>query len=110
MTWSPPGQGNLKINCDGDGTFNTGGQKASMGNIIRNHLGKVVDGRAKSIPGISSLYSEAAAVSEACIMAVTLQFKNAIIENDNAFIITYGAIEEAPPWEVYVFVNSHSHP
>ncbi|CAK9159148.1 unnamed protein product [Ilex paraguariensis] len=76
-----------------------------MGIIVRNRRGQLADGRAKSIAALSSRFSEAAAVREACMMARSVQLQNAMIESDSAEIIHLSSTQIVPPWEIVVFIE-----
>ena len=79
--WFPTNQTKLNINCDGAYNINT--KQAAVGILVRNHQGKMVEGRAKTTPLVSNKYSEAKVVSEACVMTNVLKMDGVTIEFDS---------------------------
>ncbi|CAK9177584.1 unnamed protein product [Ilex paraguariensis] len=76
--WIPPKGPKIKYNCDG--TFSNKMSTTPVVIVARNKEGQLLEGRATTIPIVSSLYFEAAVVRETCLTATTLQTERASIE------------------------------
>ncbi|CAK9143095.1 unnamed protein product [Ilex paraguariensis] len=99
MTTCPHKENQENPHCSGSIEHPSKG-KATLGVIIRNERGSIIEGNTKEIPAVSSRFTEAAAVREACLMTHTLNLNNAVIEGDNTEVILFSANEDDPSWEI----------
>lgn len=81
IKWSPPAQGNnIKINCDG--SFSTNSGKASIGVVCRDFNGNFLKGWGKSVLANSSFMTQLLACSKAIDIAAEFQNQNVTFEMD----------------------------
>ncbi|KAF7139221.1 hypothetical protein RHSIM_Rhsim07G0138700 [Rhododendron simsii] len=101
--WRAPNQGRIKINCDV--AIRKNGQEAACAAVVRNWVGKLIDGHVISAKVTSSLQGELLAIRLACAMANSLGLLEVEIESDNQMAIKLSASELVPPWEVGAVVQ-----
>ncbi|CAK9143806.1 unnamed protein product, partial [Ilex paraguariensis] len=68
-----------------DGAFKNG--KVAIGVILHGSNEMMVDGIAKKIPSVSSLFSETAAIRDACLLASATDLLDATVVSDNLEMI-----------------------
>ncbi|KAL4367611.1 hypothetical protein GQ457_05G013400 [Hibiscus cannabinus] len=86
--WRGPPVRTVKFNVDGAYIQETGA--AVIGVMIRNEYGLMIDGQAKTIPGIAEL-AEAWVFLEGIKMAAANEWTKVIIEGDSLGIINRGS-------------------
>ena len=86
-----------------DGAFKD--ERAAIGVVLRDSNERLLDGIAKTIPGVSSLYAESDAVRQACLLAHRQQLQQVTIDSDNMEVIKLSSTKGVPPWEISGFVE-----
>ncbi|KAL7243729.1 hypothetical protein ACSBR1_016032 [Camellia fascicularis] len=102
-SWSPPGLGLFKLNCDA--SFTKDGSKASLVAILRNREEQLVDGRTSIVYVSSTLQGEARAVRMACAFSQTLNLRQISVEGDSKSVIELSVSELVPPWDCMAIIH-----
>jgi len=102
-SWNPPPVGSVKINCDV--ALVKGSNQAAIAAILRDHRGRILDGRTSKIKASSPLQGEALAIRLAGSMLLPTYHNLASIESDNQRIIKLCSTENVPPWDCATIIE-----
>ncbi|CAK9177948.1 unnamed protein product [Ilex paraguariensis] len=89
--WTPSVENKAKFSRDG--AYKHNNPTMSVGIIVRNSRGHLIEGRGMTFSVVSSLLSKAIALCEACLLAISMQSKEAMMKSNNKELVQLSAME-----------------
>ncbi|XVE60466.1 hypothetical protein DITRI_Ditri05aG0130900 [Diplodiscus trichospermus] len=101
--WRVPSCGWIKINCDGG--FYSSAKRASIGVVVRNHDGKLIDDLNEIVKADCPIVAEATVVKMGVQIAVNSGYSNVIVETDSANLFTDVVGKGVKNWKFWSLVQ-----